>query len=81
MKNDTQLSNFVPRASPGTLEYKLKVAEPTMAAIDAMPAQWRELVHEFGYIDVYRAWRRGWVPARVRAAARDGVFTLREFNW
>jgi len=77
MKNDTQLNDFVPKAGPGTPEYKLKVAEPTMAAIDAMPSQWRTLVHEFGYIDVYRAWKRGWLPSAVRnSAAARGFFEL-----
>jgi hypothetical protein len=59
-------------------EYRSKSAAPIMQAVDAMPTEWRALVNEFGYIDVYRAWRRGWSIAMVRqATARNGFFELR----
>lgn len=76
IKNDTQVSIFKPKAEPGTPEYKTNVAEPTMSAIDAMPRVYRDLVHEFGYIDVYRAWKRGWSVEKIRQRARGGVFAL-----
>lgn len=34
-------------------------AETRMAWVDALPGEWRELVHEFGMIKVKRAWREG----------------------
>ena len=46
----------------------------SMAAIDAMPQAYRELVNEYGYIDVYRAWKRGYSPQTIRERAQDGVF-------
>lgn len=71
--NNSQTAQYTPHAQPGSPEYKIRVAEVTMQAIDAMPKAWRELVHDFGYVDVYRAWKRGWTPAKVRAhAARNG---------
>ncbi len=76
---DSQTAVFEPRAAPDDPQgYKAKVAEPTMAAIDAMPRAWRDLVHEFGYVDVYRAWKRNWTPERIRAkaTASGGVFVL-----
>ncbi len=79
MLNDTETSAFVPKAGePGSDEYKRKVAEPTMQAIDAMPVGYRQCVYEFGYIDVYRAWRRGWTVERIRRKAESagGRFEL-----
>lgn len=71
--NDTQVTGFRPKAEPGTDAYKRAVAEPTMAAIDGMPAAFRECVRDFDYINVYRAWRRGWTPQAIRqSAAKNG---------
>jgi hypothetical protein len=49
-----------------------------MHAVDAMPAEYRDLVNEFGYIDVYRAWRKGLRPQEVKAnaARNNGLFVL-----
>ena len=73
---DTQAATHHAKAAPDDPHYKPRVAEPVMQAVDSMPAVWRALVHEFGYVDVYRAWRRGWTPGDVRRHAVDGRFEL-----
>ncbi len=65
-RSDSQTPTHTPRAAPGTDDYKTKVAEPTMQAIDAMPKRFRELIHELGYIEVYRLWRRGRSVEEIR---------------
>jgi hypothetical protein len=50
---------------------------PIMNAVDGLPPAYRELVNEFGYIDVYRAWRSGMTPEQILRNARDGFFVLR----
>lgn len=76
--NNSTVAGFRAKAEPGDEEYRERVARPVMSAIDQMPAEWRELVHEHGYVDVYRAWRRGMSPAQVRALAETtgGLFIL-----
>jgi hypothetical protein len=64
-------------AALGSDEYSTKVAMPIMNAVDGLPPAYRELVNEFGYIDVYRAWRSGMTPEQIRRNARDGFFVLR----
>lgn len=78
LRNNSQTADFTPRGSLGSEEYKRRTAEPTMEAILGMPEAYRNLVDEFGYIDIYRAWRRGMHPdmIRARAKANNGVFTL-----
>lgn len=58
--------------------YRERVAVPTMEAIDAMPRAYRLLVHEFGYVDIYRAWMRGYSVEVIRERARlnGGVFVM-----
>lgn len=75
---DSNASGYTAKAEPGTEAYKALVAEPMMRAVDEMPSEWRELVHEFGYVNVYRAWRRRHSPSSVRAYAKvhGGVFEL-----
>lgn len=70
---------FTAKAAPGTPEYKRKVAQPIMEAIDGMPSDYRELVREFDYIPVYLAWRHGWSVKRIRetAAGNGGRFDYR----
>lgn len=65
-------------AELGSDEYSARVASPIMGAVDKMPKAFRDLVNEFGYIDVYHAWRNGWTPEMVRNRARDGFFHLQE---
>lgn len=76
---DSATPLFTPKASADDLDaHKQKVAEPTMAAIDGMPKDWRELVHAYGYVDVYRAWKRGWATHEVveKANKNGGRFEL-----
>ena len=67
--SDREVRNqgFRAKAEPGSPEYKEFVAEPIMRAIDAMPPEFRALVHEFGYVEVYVEYRRGYSPAAIRA--------------
>lgn len=76
--SDSSRPAFAAKAEPGTAEYKARVAEPTMGAVDSLPPAYRQLVHEFGYIDVYRAWRKGMAPTSIRSAAlaNGGVFDV-----
>lgn len=65
--------------SPDHPDYKAKVAEPTMEAVDSMPAEWRlQAVANYGYVDVYRAWKRNWPLSRVKDQAErmGGRFVL-----
>jgi hypothetical protein len=66
------------RADLGSDEYVRRVAMPIMAAIDDMPSAYRDLVNEFGYVDVYRAWRADWQPGQIRheAECNGGLFVL-----
>lgn len=77
-KADTEVEGFTPKALPGTDAYRRKVAIPVMRAVDGMPDIWRKMIHDYGYIDVYRAWLGRWNPERVKAKAEanGGVFTL-----
>ena len=50
--------------------YKERVAEPCMTAVLGLPASYRALVDEIGYIEGYLAWKRR-VPVDV-ARARAG---------
>lgn len=73
--NNSAVAGFAPKHSElGTDEYIERVASPVMQAIDAMPKAYRECVNEFGYVDVYRAWKRGWTPAMIRQRASGGAF-------
>ena len=76
--SDSTTQAFVSKVTADDPTYRERVAIPTMRAIDAMPARFRLCVHEFGYVDVYRAWKRGWTPQRIResAAANGGRFVL-----
>jgi hypothetical protein len=62
----------------GSDEYGPRVSVPMMAAIDGMPPAYRALVNEYGYVDVYRALKRGIKPAQIvrAAAANGGLFVL-----
>lgn len=76
-RNNSEVPGFTAkRAEIGSEEYTARVAAPVMDAIDHMPKAYRELVNEFGYVDVYRAWRRGLTPTMIRDRAHDGTFRL-----
>lgn len=76
--SDSNTNDFRAKTSADDPAYKNRVAEPIMNAVDGMPKEYRELVHDFGYVDVSRAWRRGMQPSMVRqrAAANGGRFEL-----
>jgi hypothetical protein len=76
-RNNSEIPGFTAkRAEIASSEYTQRVAAPVMNAVDAMPREYRALVNEFGYVDVYRAWRKGWSPAMIRRNAKDGKFAL-----
>jgi hypothetical protein len=75
LKSNSATPAYGAKAEPDTAIYKSRVAEVTMQTVDAMPAPYRSLVQDFGYIDVYRAWRKGFPPHMIKAAAdRTGGF-------
>lgn len=73
---DSATQNYTASAPADDPSYRDRVAIPTMQAVDAMPKAYRELVHEFGYVDVYRAWKRKWSPETIRMRANGGIFAL-----
>jgi hypothetical protein len=76
-RNNSEIPGYTAkRAEIASPEYRKRVAAPVMNAVDAMPAVYRELVNEFGYVDVYRAWRKGWTPKEIRGRVRNGRFAL-----
>jgi hypothetical protein len=75
-RSNSNTAGHVAKADPDSVEYRDRVAVPVMQAVDAMPVAYRALVDELGYVDVYRAWRRGLSVAAIRERARDGVMVL-----
>lgn len=75
-RNNSEVAGFQARADLESPDYVDRVARPVMDAIDNMHPAYRELVNEFGYVDVYRAWRRGIPIEVIRDRAKDGVFRL-----
>jgi hypothetical protein len=75
---DGTAGDFSAKVAGDDPRYKTMVAEPVMAAVDAMPPEWWPVVWAHGYVDVYRAWRRRWPIERVRRMAeqRGGLFVL-----
>lgn len=71
---DSNTAQYRAKAEPGSNDYVEKVARPIMDAVDDMPKEYRECVHDFGYVDVYRAWKRGWSVERIREAGKSGRF-------
>ncbi len=77
LNNSNVPGQFMAKAAPlGSEEYATKVAKPVMGAVDEMPKEYRELVQDLGYVDVYRAWRKGWSAQQIRGAVVDGRFVL-----
>jgi hypothetical protein len=70
--SDSANGQFTAKAEPGTDAYRDRVAVPVMKAVDGLPEEWRALVHEFGYVEVYVAYVNGWTPEMVRNAAKEG---------
>ena len=77
-KNDSATAAYTQKLPADDPRYKEVVAEPTMAAVDGLPKDYREKVWDYGYVDVYRAWRRRIPVAQIekRAAAMGGRFVL-----
>ena len=75
---DSQTMGYTAHVPADDPRYRDAVAIPTMAAIDGMPAKYRAVLHQYGYVDVYRAWKRGWTVARIveRADRLGGRFEL-----
>ena len=75
---DGNTARFQPKVTADSPDYAEKVAKPVMDAVDAMPEDILHACHEYGYPDVYRAWRRGFSAARIRemAEANGGRFVL-----
>ncbi len=68
--NNSAVGNFVAKhAEPSSDAYSARVARPIMDAVDRMPAEYRALVNEIGYIEVYLAWRQGHSVDRIRRSA------------
>ncbi len=75
--NNSTVPGFTAKSADlGSDEYTQRVAAPVMNAVDTMPRAYRELVNEYGYVDVYRAWRKGMTPQAIRDRAADGTFHL-----
>jgi hypothetical protein len=75
--NNSNVPGFTAKAVDiASPEYTERVAGPVMNAVDTMPRAYRELVNEFGYVDVYRAWRRGLTPQAIKDRAFNGTFQL-----
>lgn len=66
-RSNSNVDGFTAKADPDSPEYRDRVAVPVMRAIDEMPADYRALVNEFGYVEVYRQWRRGASAHRIRS--------------
>lgn len=80
IRNDSQIAGHTPKAEPGSLEYKTRVAEPTMKAVDSLPKEYRAAVHQYGYIDVYLAWRNRLSVSQIheKAQKNGGVFAIND---
>lgn len=76
--NNSATRNFRPKVAADDPRYKAMVAQPTMDAIDALPPDIRECVHEFGYISVYLAWKKGMSASAIRGSVAAGTFQFVE---
>lgn len=75
--NNSEVAGYTAkRADIASDEYTDRVASPMMDAVDHMPKAYREMVNEYGYVDVYRAWKRGITPAQIKQRAVNGAFHL-----
>ena len=73
VRADGEQGGYVAKVFPGGEAYKAMVAEPVMEAYDCLPVEYRLCVHDLGYVNVYRAWKRGWTVHKIRMnAIRNG---------
>lgn len=70
-RDNSKTTTFVAKVGPGSPEYKEQVAQPIMEAIDALPVEYRQAIHDIGYVPVYFAYKQGWSVDRIRRAAAD----------
>lgn len=61
---------FRSHAQPDSPQYRDKVAVPVMNAIDSLPLEYRRLIDDLGYVDIYRAWRAGASAQAIAAFAK-----------
>lgn len=73
--NNSSTEQYAIKPSDGPDGYK-RLAEATMAAIDAMPKAYQDAVNQFGYVDVYRAWKRGIPVSEITRRSTTGFFRL-----
>jgi hypothetical protein len=75
---DSNASGYTAKVEPGHPDYPERVAIPVMNAVDALSKEWRMAIKSYGYVDCYRAMRRGMSVAEVerRAEANGGFFVL-----
>lgn len=72
-RTNTIATGYIQKMPADHPEYKAKVAEPTMQAIDGLPEEYRRLIHDYDYVDIYRAYLHKWPVELVkRAAAMNG---------
>ena len=62
-------SREAPKPFDNGAGYK-RMVDTIMATIDAMPAAYRTLANDVGYVEAYWAWRRGQSVETVRARHR-----------
>lgn len=75
--NNSEVPGFTAKtADLGSPEYTERVAQPVMGAVDTMPCAYRQLVNEYGYVDVFRAWRKGYSPEKIRSLVFNGTFRI-----
>lgn len=77
-RSDSEAGHYAAKVPADHPDYKVKVAEPTMLAVDGMDRRYRDLVKAYDYVDVYRAWRRRIPPEVIerRAEEMGGRFVL-----
>lgn len=75
--NNSEIPGFTAKqAALGSPEYSHRVAQPVMGAVDKLPKAYRDAVNEYGYVEVYLAWRRGMSPEQIKQRAEAGALRL-----
>ena len=77
-RNNSEIEGFTAKADLESPAYKSRVSQPVMEAIDALPQAYRALINEFGYIEVYLAWRDCRTPAQIEQEFRERRVARRE---
>jgi hypothetical protein len=76
--SDSERPGFTAKVPADHPDYKAKVAEPTMRAVDGLDRRYRDLVKAYDYVDVYRGWLRRIPPEIIERRAQEmgGRFVL-----